>query len=153
MNNKLPKAFVVFTGKTDMPWLKLLKPGFRHCYVLLNDGKNWLSLDPLSNYMDVSIHHSVPPDFDLPRWMQARGHAVMPAKLCREKKEAPWMIFTCVEAVKRVLGIHRRFILTPWQLYQYLLTVDSGRWTELSGRSLSTAHRPPLQKGEPAWEV
>jgi hypothetical protein len=35
-------------------------------------------------------------------------------------KAAPFMLFTCVEAVKRVLGIHRRGIVTPWQLYQHL---------------------------------
>ena len=35
-------------------------------------------------------------------------------------KPAPFMLFTCVEAVKRVLGIHRRGIVTPWQLYRHL---------------------------------
>lgn len=142
MNNKLPKAWVVFTGKTDMAWLKILRPGFRHCYVLLNDGLNWFSLDPLSNYMDVSIHHNVPATFDLPRWMRDRGHAVVPAPLKREQEEAPWMILTCVEAVKRVLGINKRFIVTPWQLYRHLQNF-----------ALSPQGKEPQKKGEPAWEV
>ncbi|KAF0112782.1 MAG: hypothetical protein FD149_2342, partial [Rhodospirillaceae bacterium] len=33
---------------------------------------------------------------------------------------APWAPFTCVEAVKRILGIHVRAIITPWQLYKVL---------------------------------
>ena len=33
---------------------------------------------------------------------------------------APIGIFTCVEVVKRILGIHARRIFTPWQLYHYL---------------------------------
>jgi len=36
-------------------------------------------------------------------------------------KEAPWMPHTCVEAVKRVIGLHARFIITPWQLYRHLM--------------------------------
>jgi hypothetical protein len=26
------KAWVVFSGKSDLWWLSILKPGFRHCY-------------------------------------------------------------------------------------------------------------------------
>lgn len=117
----LPEAWVVFTGKTDLPWLRLLKPGFRHCYVLLNDGGNWITLDPLSNYLDVSVHRNVPSGFDLPKWLGTRGHKVVRAPVSRLRKEAPWMLFTCVEAVKRVLGLHERFIVTPWQLYRHLV--------------------------------
>src|SRR3954466_12569602 len=29
---------------------------------------------------------------------------------------APWAPFTCVEAAKRVLGLHVRRVMTPWQL-------------------------------------
>ena len=134
----IPKAWVVFTGKTDLPWLRILKPGFRHCYVLLNDGERWISLDPLSNYMDVSVHHHVPAEFDLPRWLKTRGHTVVRAETQRIKKEAPWMIFTCVEAVKRTLGIHDRFIFTPWQLYRRLMAPQ---------RNYYSFH------GELAWEV
>jgi hypothetical protein len=113
------KAWVVFSGQTDLPWLKVLKPGFRHCFVLLNDGKHWVSFDPLSNYTDISVHH-VPGNFDLPGWLQNRGHKVAPANLKRTRKPAPFMLFTCVEAVKRVLGLHKKFIITPWQLYRHL---------------------------------
>ncbi len=133
IDEKMPEAWVVFTGRTDSPWLKLLKPGFRHCYVLLNDGASWISMDPLSNYLDVSVHHNVPAAFDLPKWLKGRGHEVIPAPVQRIRKEAPWMIFTCVEAVKQVLGLHKRFIFTPWQLYRYL--------------------QEHLKQGELAWEA
>lgn len=133
----LPQAWVVFTGQTDMRWLKFLRPGFRHCYVLLNNGKSWISVDPLSNYMDVSVHHTVPANFDLPLWLKDRGHAVMRAPVQRTRKQAPWMPFTCVEAVKRVLGIHNRFIVTPWQLYRHIKNNTSKL----------------VHKGEPAWEA
>lgn len=115
------KAWVVFSGQTEISWLRFLKPGFRHCYVLLNDGERWTSVDPLSHVMEVSTHHHVPADFDLPGWLQSRGNRVVQAPLRRDiTKPAPFMLFTCVEAVKRVLGVHSRGIITPWQLYRYL---------------------------------
>lgn len=114
------EAYVVFSGKTDMKWVKLLKPGFRHCFILFKDNKNWISIDPISPHTEIQIHH-VPVNFDLPKWLKSRGQIVMPAELNRKnKKAAPLMPFTCVEAVKRLLGIHSRWIFTPWQLYRHL---------------------------------
>ncbi len=118
MSNR--SAWVVFTNQTELRWLGMLKKGFRHCFVMINDGQNWISIDPMSNYMDVVVHH-VSPDFDLPDWLRSRGFRVISAPLnVSISKPAPWMIFTCVEACKRILGIHKRSIYTPWQLYQYL---------------------------------
>lgn len=118
--NDNQKAWVVFSGQTDLAWLKVFKPGFRHCFVLLNDGQRWVSLDPLSNHTEISVHHHVPPEFDLPYWLENRGHRVVETFVERHKSPAPFMLFTCVEAVKRVLGLHKRFIFTPWQLYRFL---------------------------------
>lgn len=119
-DSKIPDAWVVFCSDCDLPWLKILRPGFRHCYALLNDGRHWLSFDPLSNYTDINVY-DLPATFNLPLLLQDRGHRVVKAPVYRTKKEAPWMPYTCVEAVKRVIGLHARFILTPWQLYKYLL--------------------------------
>jgi hypothetical protein len=119
--NEYQKAWVVFSGQTEISWLKCLKPGFRHCYVLINDGERWMSLDPLSHVTELSVHHHVPPDFDLPAWLESRGNRTVKAPMNRDvTKPAPFMLFTCVEAVKRVLGMHRRGIVTPWQLYRHL---------------------------------
>ncbi len=145
------KAWVIFSGQADLPWLKIFKPGFRHCFVLLNDGVNWLTLDPLSNYTDVCVHH-VPNEFSMPLWLRDRGYKVVPAQLERSKKPAPWMVFTCVEAVKRVLGLHNRLIITPWQLYCHLSK------TQPNHGSLNISPANPGDddlnlKGELVWEV
>ncbi len=118
MSNR--RAWVVFTNESELPWVRIFKKGFRHCFVMINDGENWVSIDPMANYMDIAVHH-VPCDFDLPQWLRGRGHRVIPAPLNMNiKKPAPWMMFTCVEACKRVLGLHNRLIFTPWQLYRHL---------------------------------
>ena len=115
------KGWVVFSGQADLPWLRLLKPGFRHCFVVLHDGKGWLTVDPMLHHMDVHSHHHLPADFDLPGWLAKRGQKVIEVPLERSHvRPAPISIFTCVEVVKRILGIHARRIFTPWQLYHYL---------------------------------
>lgn len=115
------KIWVVFTGKTDIVWLRFLKPGFRHCYALINDGQKWMSIDPLSSYTDIQIYHHIAPDFNLPNWLNDQGYRVVQSKINKpELKSMPPMIFTCVEAIKRILGVRNFKILTPWQLYQYL---------------------------------
>lgn len=114
--------WVVFSGETDLPWLKFLKQGFRHCFVLINDGQRWVSVDPLSPYTEILVYHHVSPSFDLPLWLEGRGYKVVRSFVDRNNnKQAPIMVFTCVEAIKRILGLHKRFIFTPWQLYKALI--------------------------------
>jgi hypothetical protein len=128
----------VFSQQADLAWLKILKPGFRHCSLLLHDGQSWISYDPLSHFYEITTHQ-FPPEFNLARWMELRGHIVVPAELKSPAKPAPFGIFSSVEAVKRTLGIHARFVLTPWQLFKYI--------EKASERS---KHLP---QGEIAWEV
>ena len=125
----LPAAWAVFTGQTELRWLKLLKPGFRHCFVLLNDGRHWITIDPLSPFMEVAVQ-PVGADFDLPGWLSQQGLIVAKTRVRRGlARPAPWSLFTCVEAVKRVLGIHARFIVTPWQLYRRLAALNLDKTT------------------------
>ncbi len=114
------KAWVVFSGQTDLPWLRLLKPGFRHCYVIINDGENWISVDPLSCHTEVLVHH-LSPDFNLPAWLEKRNLTVVPATITPQQTLAPMMVHSCVEAVKRVLGLHDFWVFTPYQLYKRLM--------------------------------
>jgi len=113
------KAWVVFSDETDLKILKILKRGFRHCFVLLNNGKHWIAMDPLANRTEITVPET-PIDFDLPLWLKTQGYIVQPARIMSFRSPAPITILSCVELVKRVLGIRKRRIITPWQLYQYL---------------------------------
>ncbi len=113
-------AYVVFCGQTDLAWLRVLKPGFRHCFLALNDGRHWLTMDPLATCTELAVQ-PVPPAFDLAAWYRQQGHRVVPAAIVHNRRRpAPWAVFSCVEAVKRALGIHDRWLLTPYQLYRHL---------------------------------
>lgn len=122
---KPQRAWVVFSGQTDLPWLKILKPGYRHCYVLINDGDHWISLDPLPGHTEVMVHH-IAPDFDLPNWLKARGFKYVPACITPQNTQSPWAFYSCVEAVKRVIGLQDRWVITPWQLYKKLTKKQCG---------------------------
>ena len=116
-------VWVVFSDHADLKWLKILKPGFRHCFALIHDGDHWLAIDPMSHYVDFSIL-PVDPNYDLPIWIAGKGLSLVRIAPNRTvQKPAPIGVFTCVEVIKRFLGIHRRRIMTPWQLYCYLQKV------------------------------
>ena len=110
-----PTAWVVYRGEAPLWWLRLLRPGFRHCLALLNDGRRWVAVDPLAGFTDVAVL-DLPADFDLPGWY--------PAPLRRPAGPAPWGPFTCVEAVKRLIGLRAPWVLTPWQLHRHLTGGD-----------------------------
>ena len=121
MGSLTSSAYVVFSKQTDLLWLHALKDGYRHCFVLLNDGKGWLSLDPMLHHMELKAHRHLDVDFDLPAWLENTGLIVVPASLDYSKKcPAPLSFLSCVSVAKRVLGIHNRFIITPYQLYKHL---------------------------------
>ena len=99
-------ALVVFTGEADMKWLKVLKPGFRHCFAALESGSRWVIYNPLSHRTEIIV---VGTDdlFRLMRFYREHGLGMVPwVTKFPPPKPAPWAPYTCVEAIKRELGIH-----------------------------------------------
>lgn len=114
------EAWVVFSGEAEIWWLKLLKPGFRHCFAIARDDKHWIVIDPLSPHLELAVL-PLPSSFNLPQWLGQQNLKIIKAPITRShKKAAPNNLFSCVEVIKRFLGIHARSILTPWQLYNFL---------------------------------
>ena len=114
------RAWVVFSGKSDLWYLRFLRRGFKHCFVVLHDGVNWITIDPLSHHTEVMVQYT-DQDFYLPGYLERQGMKVIRAPLCRDQKTpAPFSIMSCVESVKRVLGLHHVGIMTPYQLYRHL---------------------------------
>lgn len=114
------EALVAFGDAHDLWWLRILKPGFRHCFVALSDGGCWVVLDPLSHATAIAVHPPIPAG-RLAAFYRGRGLAVVAVRpRIPPRRAAPWRPYTCVEAVKRVLGIQDGRIHTPWQLYRHL---------------------------------
>ena len=113
------RAWVIFVGTTDVWWLKFLKKGYKHCFVVISDGYSWITYDPLSSWTELQVQKT-PITFDLPEWFAKQGYIVVATKITKRNKLAPLSLYTCVEGIKRVLGIHKVTIVTPYQLYKHL---------------------------------
>ena len=146
------RIWIAFTGQTELPLLRFLKPGFRHCFIVIKDEGKWLSLDPMANHMDLTVHN-VPDDFDLPRWLRSRGLQVIETDVQHHDKPAPLMPLTCVEAVKRMIGLHKRFILTPYQLFRHLEKQMRQKPNTPRIYAPEFTNADLLQKGNLSWEA
>lgn len=115
------RAWVVFRDCASPWWRVLLRPGFGHCLVVVPAPAHWLVMDPLSHFTDLG---AVPRDEipDLPARFRDQGMTVVDTVVHRDADTpAPWAPFTCVEAVKRVLGLRDPKVFTPWRLYRALV--------------------------------
>lgn len=124
----LCRALVVFSGQTELWWLRFLRPGFRHCFVVMEipaaqddqAATAWALYNPLS----VGTQLAVWPDVDeatLRAWLLEQGHTLVETHVKPLRGRVyGWRPYTCVEGVKRVLGLHAPGVFTPWQLCQTL---------------------------------
>jgi hypothetical protein len=120
------RALVVFCGCAGVRWLRWLKPGYRHCFVAVDDGVEWLTVDPLLHRLEIRAS-GLPSDFDLAaeyRRLALEVIEVVPGAV--PLRRAPLGLFTCVETAKRLLGIRAPWVLTPWQLRRRLLAAAKG---------------------------
>ena len=114
-------VFVVFEDNTSLWWLKFLKKGFRHCKMYIKITKKiYLEVNPLSNQMFLFVH-IFEKESEFKKVIHRKVHIQTKIKDA-PLKTAPFGVFTCVEAIKRAVGIHKFSIITPYQLYRYILS-------------------------------
>ncbi|PCI00696.1 MAG: hypothetical protein COB76_03000 [Alphaproteobacteria bacterium] len=125
-NNNTQAIWAVFCDETDIGFLKILKRGFRHCFLILKTSDHWVIVDPRANKIDVEVL-KYPPHFNLPRFFSNDGKTVVKVQgIKTAKKIAPIFPMSCVETVKRVIGLHNRWAITPYQLYRVLTKKKKG---------------------------
>jgi hypothetical protein len=113
-------ALVVFADESGLKCLRCLRRGFRHCFIAVCSARGWVVCDPLSHQTDLSIVDGFSPP-ELAAWYREYGLVVVETHLrLALLRPAPLRPFTCVEMVKRVLGLNAPWVLTPWQLYRLL---------------------------------
>ncbi len=116
-------ALVVFEDRPDSRWLRPLRAGFRHCFCLVRAGDGWILCDSRASGLHIMPAPAVGVE-PLARSYAALGATVVglagplrPAA-ARGFPPAP---FTCVEVVRRLLGLGGRPVLTPHGLFRRLL--------------------------------
>ncbi|MFO1152109.1 MAG: hypothetical protein U1E42_00385 [Rhodospirillales bacterium] len=121
-NTTVP-ALVIFDDDTTLKWLRPLRPGFRHCFVAISRGDHWIICNPFSHYTDLEVVHGTTAAA-MAEWFCHHGLRVVetvartPPPRC-----APLRPFTCVEVVKRTLGLRAPWVFTPRQLHRHLIQI------------------------------
>ena len=114
---RYPFAYVAFGGHRTRWWMRFLKKGFCHCALLLGNGRDWILIDPLVHLTDVIVLKNT----SAPSILRKNGY-----RLIRTTPVIPpisgvrFRPLTCVEVVKRFLGINQSKIWTPYQLFKFL---------------------------------
>jgi hypothetical protein len=116
------RAIVVFEDRRDKSALRLLRPGFRHCFCLVGAGQRWTICDPLKTRIEI-VPLVGPSEEEIARHYRATGRTVLMGAVAAAAARfsyRPWPA-TCVEIVKRVLNLDAPGVLTPAQLHRALL--------------------------------
>ncbi|MEK0081724.1 hypothetical protein [Benzoatithermus flavus] len=116
-----PRAIVVFEDRADKSALRLLRPGFRHCFCLVGAGRTWTICDPLKTRIEI-VPLFGPSEDELVRHYVGTGRSVLVGRIAATTAPS-WNLrpMSCVETVKRVLRLHAPWVFTPAQLYRALL--------------------------------
>ena len=113
---------VVFEDRVEPSIVRLLRPGFRHCFCLVGGDLAWTVCDPLASRIELfpllGFNES-----ELAQHYACGGRTVLVgsvavARVCRK---AAMRAVSCVEIVKRVLNFQAGRVFTPFQLYRALL--------------------------------
>ncbi len=127
-------------GPLNGAWRWFTRKDFRHCFALKNDGANWILIDPSSWYLDVQVL-DVGAEFDIVSYLYLSVPGLRWQRV--STKLLPvfmwWGPGTCVSAIKRLLQIREWWIITPYQLWRYLLRQEYDHGRKRTGTIESTA--------------
>ena len=110
-------AVVGFGGEVTLWWMRFLKKNFYHCLVALKHENGWLLIDPLIHCLDIIWIKNG----DIHSYFKRHGYQTLNVEIKEpENKLLRVAPFTCVETVKRIIGVQQRSIFTPYQLFCFL---------------------------------
>ena len=115
--SRYTEAVVGFGGEPTLWWMKFLKKGFYHCVVAVGSGNEWILIDPLIHCNDIVFLEIS----DVESFLNKNGYTTIRCKIEEPKKRSLSIVpYTCVETVKRFIGVKNCKIITPFQLFNYL---------------------------------
>lgn len=110
-------VYVAFGGRKTYFWTRFLKKGFYHCFLVLGNGTDWIIIDPVLAFTDLFAM----PCSNIEGCFAEKGYKLVKTKINYDyKKVLHLRPLTCVETVKRFLGITNPWIFTPYQLFKYI---------------------------------
>ena len=116
---------MVFEDRAAAGLLGCLRPGFRHCFCAVETNAGWIVCDALKGPIVLDAVAGVAVTELVRAYRDLRGTVLVGR--CRVSMPR-WALapLTCVEVVKRVVGLDAPLILTPFQLWRRLQQADLG---------------------------
>lgn len=113
---------VVFEDRVEPSIVRLLRPGFRHCFCLVGGDLAWTVCDPLETRIELFPLLGFDED-ELAKHYADGGRTVVLGNVATApaRQRATMRAISCVEVVKRVLNFQAYRVFTPFQLYRALL--------------------------------
>ena len=111
------RALVAFHGRGHMWWNRWCRAGFKHCFIALDDGRFWITIDGRAGVPEIRVAASSA--FDLAAFWREQGLVVL-ATEARPDPISPLVLATCVGTIKRLTGIRAPWIFTPYRLFKHL---------------------------------
>jgi hypothetical protein len=130
------RALVVFEDRADTRLLRLLRPGFRHCFCVVGNGSVWTICDPLKSRIELTPIFGIG-ESELRTRLSRPGRTVLAGDVRIDGASRPLRLraLTCVEVVKRLLDLEAAWAITPYRLYHTLLgRREKGRFVLCSRR-------------------
>ena len=114
-------AVVGFGGEPTLWWMRFLKKGYYHCLVAIKCQKEWLLIDPLLHCIDIVLIKKG----NIRLYLKKHGYKTLDVNIKEPvNKLLRVSVFTCVETVKRIIGIQKRSVITPYGLFKYLKKIN-----------------------------
>lgn len=120
------RALIVYHDHNiDWLWRRVLRYGFKHCLVFLDDGEYWVGFDNSDGAPLVQVYADN--DFELADHFRATpGYTVQEIALERRRALPGGLgLNNCVTAIKRLLCIRAWWVQTPYRLYCHLERVHA----------------------------
>jgi len=115
-----PRAIVVFEDRCAGFGFRWLRSGFRHCFCLLRRPAGWVVCDPVKSRTRLEVVAPYEERALLSHYRERNMIALVGTCLDVEPGRLALRPLTCVEVVKRVIGLHAPMVWTPHQLYRAL---------------------------------
>ena len=116
----LSEAIVFFTNESPKWWVQYLKVGFRHCFVALRSGNDWIIYDPLLK----STTFCVIPNYTasmLKEHFKQLGCLNIEVDVRNTTNNRMYLATTCVTRVALAIGIPSKPWWTPYKLYKEII--------------------------------
>lgn len=114
------KYYVVFGESKHAHWfIRCLKPPFQHCLVVRDDDTYWSIIEPLCSHIDTRV---VLKEGNADIGQLFPDSVILSHKAVLKGEAMTWTlgIGSCVDIVKRVIGLRDFWVWTPHQLYKRL---------------------------------